>query len=103
MESKYMLLLEDADMLEVRGVKNRDVQVFSISLSNPSKDTISFSGIDETDLNLCESDTSANNVQCGFTSPYFVVFFIFFVILSIVFFMVILWNAGLQDFSQPKK
>ncbi|CAL8068492.1 unnamed protein product [Orchesella dallaii] len=53
---------ENADMLEVHGVRDRDFQVFSISLSNPSKDTISFSGIDKADLNLCESDTSANNV-----------------------------------------
>ncbi|CAL8068480.1 unnamed protein product [Orchesella dallaii] len=103
---KYMIPLEIADTLEIKGVRNRDVEIFLVSVTNLPKEPIDLSGIAETDVNLNESVASANNVSCGSSSPFLVllkIFLILFVLLALVFFMVILWNTGLLDFSQPKK
>ncbi|CAL8068486.1 unnamed protein product [Orchesella dallaii] len=99
---KYMIPLEIADTLEIKGVRNRDVEIYLVSVTNLPKEPIDLSGIAETDVNLNESVTYANKVSFDSSSPFLVllkIFLIFFVLLAIVFFMVILWNTGLININ----
>ncbi|CAL8068514.1 unnamed protein product [Orchesella dallaii] len=100
---EYMLPLEIADMLEIKGVRNRDVEIFSFDISNSfNADTIVLSENGKSDLNFYESETSGNNVTCDSSCPYLLAFLILFVILSAIFCVVILWLTRGLDFCQPK-
>ncbi|CAL8068520.1 unnamed protein product [Orchesella dallaii] len=103
LEYKYRLPLELADVLEIQGTKNRDVAIFLVSVSNSPANPIGFSGSTEKYLNLNENDAFRNNVTCNSTSPFLIMLLIFFVLLSAVFFMVILWLKRWLDFCLPKK
>ncbi|CAL8068482.1 unnamed protein product [Orchesella dallaii] len=103
LEYKYKLPLKIADILHLSGVQERDVQVYSVDVNNLSNATKWVYPSAKTNFDLNESGTSDNNCTCDSESPFLVVFFILFVVLSIVFFSVILWLKGWLDFCKSEK
>ncbi|CAL8068476.1 unnamed protein product [Orchesella dallaii] len=100
---KYMLPVEVADVLEIKTVRNQDIEIFSVSVSSSSMvDIMDFSGTVRKDLNFDDTDTPGNNVLCDSSSPFLIAFLILFVLLSIIFFVIILWLTGWLDVCRPK-
>ncbi|CAL8068516.1 unnamed protein product [Orchesella dallaii] len=74
---KYILPLKIADILEIQEVRDRDVEIFFVDVSNSIMDTIVFPRTAKKDLNSSESDTSENIIASNSASPYAVVVLIF--------------------------
>ncbi|CAL8068488.1 unnamed protein product [Orchesella dallaii] len=72
LEYKYKLPLKTADMLYLAGVRDRDVQIYSVDVNNLSNATKWVSPSARTNFDLNESGTSDNNCTCDSESPFLV-------------------------------